>query len=82
MNKTNKGLIALLVITGEVYIAYKQSFKDKKLKQIGNSCNNFGGGPDGIVVYDFPLAGAGQTNMVAELACKRCNETGCRQLTL
>jgi hypothetical protein len=82
MNKTNKGLLALLAVTGVVYFAFKQSFKDKKTKKLGNTCNNFGGGPDGVIVYDFPLSGTDQVNMVASLACKRCNDSGCRQITL
>ena len=80
MNKTNKGLIALLAVTGIVYFAYKQTFKDNKSKGLGAPCNNFGGGPDGVIVYDFQV---GQPeNMIAELACKRCNNTGCRQTKL
>lgn len=81
LTKTNKGLLAVAVIAGLALVAYNATFKpSENEKNLGKTCNNFGGAPDGITVFDFPLIL--KDGNVPDYYCKRCNETGCRQQKL
>jgi hypothetical protein len=80
ISKTNKGLIAITALGVVAYLAFKNIYKKTPQdKKIGETCNNFGGGPDGIVIFDFPSQMISENNPAPSLKCKRCNDTGCRQ---
>jgi hypothetical protein len=71
-SKTNKGLFAIAILSVVGYLAIKNVYKLRKdEKMIGQSCNPFGGGPDGIVVYDYPLIRNSDSDLPV-LSCKRC----------
>jgi hypothetical protein len=72
MNSTTKGIIAVLLVGGVAFAVYKLTAGKKKPK-VGSPCNNFGGGPDGVVVFTTT-----SPNEKPTYYCKRCNESGCR----
>jgi hypothetical protein len=75
MNNNTKGIIAVVGMAIVVFGVWRIT-RGKNVK-IGDKCNNFGGGPDGIVIFDFERVGD-----KPKYYCKRCNESGCRKLPL
>ena len=77
INKTNKGLIAIGLLSIVALLAVKTIYKkSNEEKFLGNACK-FDSGPDGKVVFDFPERITGQNYPSPSIRCKRCNQSGC-----
>ena len=78
ISKTNKGLIAIGLLSVVALLAVKSIYKkSNEENMLGQTCK-FDSGPDGTVVFDFPVMITGQNYPIPSLNCKRCNQTGCR----